>query len=278
MLPAFLIMLREGLEAALIVGIITTYLVRTGRSGWLPMVWVGVFLAIAAALFVGAGLQLLRASFPQRTQEAFEAGVATIATVFMLSMLVWMRRMSRSIAGDLHHQMDDALSSGGAAWGLIAMTFLAVAREGLESVFFLLALFQQSRDLSAPLGALAGIAVAAVLGVAIHRGAVRLNLKRFFFWTGLVLVLVAAGLMASVPRALHEAGLLNVGQTVIVDLAHVLPSDSVVGALLGGLFGYHDAPTVADLAAWAVTLVIGLWLWIGPMRAVWTPNSRRQHG
>ena len=111
MVAAFLIMLREGLEAALITGIIATYLAQTGRASWLPAVWVGVFLAIALSLFVGAGLQLASASFPQKIQELFEAGVGAIAVVVLVWMVFWMRKAARSIKAELHDSIDAALSS-----------------------------------------------------------------------------------------------------------------------------------------------------------------------
>ena len=161
MLVAFLVMLREGIEAALIVGIIAGYLAQTGRRDWMPAVWVGVLLAVAAALLVGAGLQLVSAEFPQRAQELFEAIVGLVAVAVLTSMVFWMRKVARSIRGELHHSIDEALAgSSQHGLALIGMVFLAVAREGLESVFFLLAIFQQSPDPLAPLGALLGILVA----------------------------------------------------------------------------------------------------------------------
>ena len=187
MLAPFLIMLREGLEAALIVGIIAGYLRQTGRGEWLPAIWVGVFLAVALALFAGAGLQLAQAQFPQRMQELFEALIGFVAVAVLVGMVFWMKRAARSIRAELHASVDQALAPRGraGAWGLIGMVFLAVAREGLEAVFFLLAIFQQSRDASAPIGAALGLLVAAGAGWGIYAGALRLDLRRFFRWTGI---------------------------------------------------------------------------------------------
>ncbi len=146
MLIPFLIMLREGIEAALIVGIVASYLKQSGRGALMPAVWVGVLLATALSLFAGAGLQLLAAEFPQKQQELFEGVVGLIAVVMLTSMVFWMRKAARSIKGELQASIDQALAKGsdGQGWALIGMVFLAVAREGLESVFFLLAIFQQS--------------------------------------------------------------------------------------------------------------------------------------
>jgi high-affinity iron transporter len=209
-LPSLLIMLREGIEAALIVGIIAGYLARTGRSAWLPAVWIGVLLAAALSLFVGAAVLSVGSQFPQRTQELFEAVVGAVAVVVLLAMVFWMRKAARSIRRTMEHDIDAALARArGPAWALIGMTFFAVAREGLESVFFLLALFQQSRGAAAPVGALLGIAVAILLGYGIYRGGVRLDLRRFFTWTGVFIIVVAAGLASTVLRNLHEAGRLE---------------------------------------------------------------------
>lgn len=136
MLAPFLIMLREGLEAALIVGIIAGYLRQTGRAQWLPAIWVGVFLAVALALFAGAGLQMASAQFPQKTQELIEALIGFVAVAVLIGMVFWMKRAARSIKSTLHASVDQALAQSRATWGLIGMVFLAVAREGLESVFF----------------------------------------------------------------------------------------------------------------------------------------------
>ncbi len=205
MLVPFLIMLREGIEAALIVGIIASYLKQSGRGALMPAVWVGVLLGVALSLFVGAGLQLMAAEFPQKQQELFEGVVGLIAVAMLTSMVFWMRKVARSIKGDLQASVARALEhADGQGWALIGMVFLAVMREGLESVFFLLAVFQQSRGWGAPVGALTGVAVAVVLGVGLYSGGVRLNLRRFFRLTGLFILLVAAGLLAGgaaqVPR------------------------------------------------------------------------------
>ncbi len=274
MLPSFLIMLREGIEAALIVGIIAGYLARTGRSEWLPTVWIGVLLAVAVSLFAGAGLLVIGAGFPQKAQELFEAFVGLFAVVVLLSMVFWMRKAGRSIRATMEHEVDAALASThGPAWPLIGMTFFAVAREGLESVFFLLAIIQQSPGALAPLGALFGIGVAVLLGFGIYRGGVRLDLRRFFRWTGVFIILVAAGLMSSVLRNLHEAGVWNHLQQPIWDLTRTLPVSSVLGTVLSGLFGYHDAPVLGEVLVWALTLGIALWLFLRPAPAPAAKNS-----
>lgn len=267
MLAPFLIMLREGLEAALIVGIIASYLRQTGRRQWLPAIWVGVLLAVALSLFAGAAIQLAADGFPQKTQELIEAVIGLVAVGVLTGMVFWMRRAAGSIKAELHAGIDEALSHAGGAgtWALIGMVFLAVAREGLESVFFLLAIFQQSEDAGAPVGALLGVLVAAGAGWGLYAGALRLNLRRFFRWTGIFILLVAAGLLAGAVKALHEAGLWNSLQDRVFDLSGVLPESSPLGAVLSGLVGYRDAPTLGEVLVWAGFLAVTLYLFLRPM-------------
>lgn len=268
MLAPFLIMLREGIEAALIVGIIAAYLSQTGRSAWMPAVWVGVFLAAAVSLFAGAALQLITAEFPQATQELFEAVVGAVAVVVLTYMVFWMRKAAHSIKAALHSSIDAALTTPSrTVWALIGMVFFAVAREGLESVFFLLAIFQQSIGPAAPLAALAGLLVAVMLGCAIYLGGLRLNLRRFFRITGGFILFVAAGILAGVVGSLHEAGLWNSLQTPAYDLSRVLPTSSPLGSVLSGILGYRESPTVGEVFAYLAFLAVTLFLFLKPVKS-----------
>ena len=265
MLVPFLIMLREGIEAALIVGIIASYLKQTGRGQWMPAVWVGVFLAAALSLLVGGGLELMSAEFPQKQQELFEGIVGLIAVGILSSMVFWMRKVARSIKHSLHTSLDHALTaSNHQVMALIAMVFFAVAREGLETVFFLLAVFQQSEGPAAPLGALLGLILAIFVGFAIYSGSLRLNLSLFFRWTGLFILVVGAGILANSVQALHEAGLWNHLQGVVFDISSALPMDGPAGSVLAGMFGYQDAPTVSVLGAYVIYLLVTLAMFFRP--------------
>lgn len=265
MLIPFLIMLREGIEAALIVGIVATYLQQSGRGAWMTLVWVGVLLAVALSLFVGAGLQLLSGEFPQKQQEMFEAAVGTIAVVVLTAMVFWMRKAAQSIRGALTASVDHAFATGDRqGLALVGMVFFAVAREGVESVFFLLAVFQQSEGLAAPLGALSGLAVSVLIGWGIYSGGLRINLRRFFRWTGMFILVVAAGMLARVVRSLHEAGLWNHLQGVAFDVSHLLPLDSLPGTVLSGLLGYQPAPVWGEVLAYVVFLVVSFSVFLRP--------------
>lgn len=263
MLVPFVIMLREGLEAALIVGIVASYLHQTGRAALTPAVGVGILLAAAASLFAGAGLQWLAAEFPQKQQELFEAAVGLVAVGALTFMVFWMRRTARALKGELQAGVERALAGRRApAWALVGVVFLAVAREGLESVFFLLAIFQQSTGAAAPAGALLGVAASALAGWALYRGGIRLDLRRFFHFTGIFILLVAAGLLAGVLRKLHEAGVWNQWQQVVFDLSERLPMDSPLGAVLSGLLGYQAAPVAGEVAVYLAFLAVSLFLFL----------------
>ena len=147
------------------------------------------------------------------------------------------------------------------------MAFLAVAREGLESVFFLIAVFNQAPTAEMPLGAVLGLVVAAVIGYLIYKGGVKINLGKFFQWTGVLLIFVAAGLFAGAFRALHEAGIWNIGQTIVFDSSHILHNDSVMGVLMGGFFGYTDHPVVSDLVLYFAYLITVLYLFFRQQKA-----------
>lgn len=258
-------MLREGIEAALITSIIASYLRQTGRAAWMPVVWIGVFLAVAMSLLVGAALQLISAEFPQKGQELFEAIVGLIAACVLVSMVFWMRKAARSVKAELHHSIDHAFDGSSAAgWALIGMVFFAVAREGLESIFFLLAIFQQSSGPMAPLGALAGVLASVVVGYLIYAGGMRINLRRFFRWTGVFILIVAAGILSSALRNLHEAGVWNLLQDRAYDLSGVLPVSGPLGTILSGLFSYQESPAVGEVLAYVVFLVVSLFLFLRP--------------
>ncbi|MGI3899806.1 MAG: iron uptake transporter permease EfeU [Janthinobacterium lividum] len=267
MLVAYLIMLREGIEAALIVGIVAAFLKQTGRARFMPAVWTGVVLAMAICLALGFAMNAAQAEFPQKQQEAFEGVVALVAVGVLTSMVFWMKKAAKNMRAEIQGSVEAALSRhAGGGLGLVLMAFLAVGREGLESVFFLLATFQQDIGWGPPVGALLGVLSAVVFGAAITYGGYRLDLRRFFAWTSGLIVFVAAGLLASALRAFHESGLWNGLQGRTFDLSAVLPEDGTLGTLLSGIFGYHDAPTVGEVAIYLAFLVPALWLLFAPSR------------
>jgi high-affinity iron transporter len=273
LLVAFLIMLREGIEAALIVGIIAGYLKQTGREDRLPAVWFGVAIAVVLCIALGIALEMAGAEFPQKMQELFEGCVALLATGILASMVFWMAKAARSIKAQLHDSIDAATRPGDSrGLALVGMAFLAVGREGLESVFFLIATLQQDVGIGVPIGATLGVLCAVAFGFALYRGGVRLNLATFFRWTGVFIIFVAAGLAASAIRAFHEAGIWNGLQQTAFDFSGVLPSDGIVGTLLTGIFGYQDAPTVGEVIIYLAFLLPALFLFSRQRRSPAVPR------
>ncbi len=275
MIPAFVITLREGIEASLIVGIVAAFLVGAGRRDALRLMWLGVGAAAALSLAVGLGLEAVDSALPQREQEGFETVIALVAALMVTWMIVWMRRNAHRLRSLLEQQATSALASG-SALALVAMAFLAVLREGIETAVFLLAAFQQSSQPAASgSGALLGLAAAAALGAAISRGGARLDLKRFFRVTGVVLVVVAAGLVASAAHTAHEADWLNVLQGQVADLTGVIRPNSVVQSLATGMLGVQPTPTVAELIAWLVYAVpmLAFVLWPARRQRPWRPAA-----
>ncbi len=250
MLPTFVIGLREGIEAALIVGIIAAYLRQRGRQDALRWVWLGVGLAAAVCLAVGFALHTLERSLPQRQQEGLETVVAVVAIAFITYMVVWMRRHSRGIKKALEEDASSALARN-TVTAFVAMAFFAVLREGFETAVFVLAVFQSAgNSTTAGVGVVLGLVLAAILGYLLYRGGVRINLNRFFRVTGVVLVLVAAGLAASALHSAHEAGWFNVLQSRALDLSWLVAPGSVRSALLTGMLGLQPKPVIAEVGIW----------------------------
>jgi high-affinity iron transporter len=254
-LATFVIGLREGLEASLVVGIIAAFLGRHGRRDALRQVWVGVAAAVAICIAIGVVLQVVEQSLPQAQQEGLETVVGLFAVCMVTFMIIWMRGHARSMKGDLEGAAAAALARGSAN-ALVAMAFLAVLREGFETAVFLLATFQASGNaLLAAIGALLGIVVAVVIGYGIYRGGVRLNMARFFRITGLVLVLVAAGLVMTALHTAFEAGWIQFGQSRAMDLSWLVRPGTPVESLLTGVLGIQAYPTVIETLGWVIYAV-----------------------
>ncbi|MCW2491988.1 MAG: high-affinity iron transporter [Pseudonocardiales bacterium] len=255
MLPTFVVMLREGVEATLIVGIVAAFLARQRATAALRKMWLGVTVATVLCVGVGVGLHVLSRELPQRQQEMLETVVGAIAIAMVTYMIVFMKRHARDLSGQLRNAAGSALASG-SQFALVAMGFLAVLREGFESAVFLTALLNASADQAAGLtGALLGLALAMVIGYGIYRGGVRLNLAKFFRATGVVLVVVAAGLVMTALHTAHEAGWLLFGQTQALDLSGAVRPGSVQASLLTGVLGIQPKPVVIELIGWLAYLV-----------------------
>lgn len=259
MIPTLVIGLREGLEASLIVGIIASFLARSGRRDALRSMWLGVAAAVLLCVGIGIALVALSGELPQRAQEGMETVIGALAVVMVTLMVIWMSRRARFMKRDLEDAAAHALARGSAT-ALVAMAFLAVLREGFETSVFLVSVMQGSGSTtSAATGAFVGVAIAVAIGYGIFRGGVRVNLARFFKLTGLVLVVVAAGLTMTVLHTAHEAAWLTAGQQTALDLSWLVRPGTIWASLLTGVLGLQPHPAVIEVTAWlayAVPMIV----------------------
>ncbi|NUR70764.1 MAG: iron transporter [Hamadaea sp.] len=261
-LPAYLTGLREGLEAALVVTILVGFLVKSDRRRQLPLVWAGV--GVAAALSVGVVLALGYASevLTGPGRELFEAITSVVAVVFVTWMIFWMRKAARSIAGTLRAQLTDAIKLGPIA--VVVVAFLAVAREGVETAVIFMGIVQQSPTAWPVVGITGGLLTAAALGFGLYASILRINLTKFFTWTGLLLILVAAGIFKYGVHDFQEAGVLPGLSTKAFDISGVLDPTTWYASLLSGMFNITPEPTVLEVVAWVAYVVPVLILFLLP--------------
>ncbi|WP_258723936.1 iron uptake transporter permease EfeU [Cellulomonas sp. NS3] len=254
MFANYLIGLREGLEAALVVGILVAYVARTGRRDLLPALWSGVGIAAVVSLGFGALLTFGPQGLTFEAQEAIGGSLSIVAVGLITWMVFWMAKTARHLKADLHSRLDDAISAGKGA--VVVMALLAVGREGLETALFLWAGAKATGSSTSPLlGAALGLATAVVLGWLVYRGAVRLNLRTFFAWTGLFLVVVAAGVLSYGVHDLQEARILPGLSNLAFDVSATIPPSSWYGTLLKGVFNFSPATTWLELGAWVAYVV-----------------------
>jgi high-affinity iron transporter len=258
----YLIGLREGLEAALVVSILVAYLVRSDRRHLLARIWVGVGLAVGVSLAFGAALTFGPRSLSFTAQEGIGGSLSVVAVVFVTLMIFWMARAARGLSGELRGQIDTAAE--GSRWSLVLVAVLAVGREGLETALFLWAATKAGTRATVGtvtptweplLGAALGILTAVVLGYFIYRGAIRVNLSKFFAWTGAFLILVAAGVLAYGVHDLQEAGFLPGLHNLAFDVSDTVDVNSWYGALLKGTFNFSPATTKLEAAVWLLYAV-----------------------
>ena len=264
MLATYLIGLREGLEATLVVSILVAFLVKSDRKDRLVQVWAGVGLAVVLSVFFGWLLSYTSTTLLQNYEdrELFEAVTSILAVVFVTWMIFWMRKAARSIAGDLRGKLQDALAVGSIA--VAVMAFLAVVREGLETSLIFYSAVQGVSDGTGPLlSLLGGIASAIVIGYLMYATAVRINLSLFFTWTGGLLILVAAGILKYGVHDFQESNVLPGLNNLAYDISGVLDPSAWYTALLTGMFNITPTASVLETVAWVAygvpVLLIFLW-------------------
>ncbi|MER7947142.1 iron uptake transporter permease EfeU [Streptomyces sp. NPDC096079] len=272
----YLIGLREGLEASLVVCILIAYLVKTGRRDALRPIWIGIGVAVGVALAFGAGLEFGSQELTFEAQELLGGSLSIVAVVLVTWMVFWMRRTARHLKAELHGKLDAALQMGTGA--LVATAFLAVGREGLETALFVWASVRASSDGTyAPLvGVLLGLLTAVFLGWLFYRGALKINLAKFFTWTGGMLVVVAAGVLAYGVHDLQEANFLGGLADKAFDISATIPPDSWYGTLLKGVFNFQPDPTVLQVTVWALYLIPTLALFLAPIGSGPSVREKKQ--
>lgn len=253
MLSTFIIALREGLEAALIVGILVAYVVRTDRRFLLKPLWTGVAAALVLSLGLGAILSFTSAELSDRGEELF-AGVTSFAAVGLVTWMVfWMKRTARTLRNELHGKVDQALTGGPISLALVA--FFAVAREGLETALFVYTNFKTVGAIStATLGLVLGLALAVGLGYLIYNRSVKINLSKFFTVTGVALIIVAAGVLSYGVHEFQELGWLPGADDFIWDVTPWIAKESILASLLSGTVGFDTTTSWVQILAWGAYL------------------------
>jgi high-affinity iron transporter len=272
MLSTFIIALREGLEAALIVGILVAYLVKTGRKALLAPLWAGVALAVVVSLATGAFLTITSTELSPRGEEFFAGTTSFLAVGFVTWMVFWMKRTARHLKGQLEGQMSTAVLAGPLA--LAAAAFFAVVREGLETSLFIYANFKTvSSTPSATVGLIFGLGLAIALGYLIYRSSIKINLSKFFNYTGIALVVVAAGVLSYGIHEYQELGWLPGADFFIWDVTSVIAKESLLGGVLAGTIGFDTTMSLLQFVLWAAYLAIVLSLYLKPAASKPAPTK-----
>ncbi|GAA1410811.1 iron transporter [Glutamicibacter uratoxydans] len=265
MIGNYLIGLREGLEAVLIVVLLIAYLSKTNRRHLIPRVLAGVGFAVAVSLGFGALLTFGPRGLTFQAQEIIGGSLSILAAGLVTWMIFWMAKTSKTMNQDLKDQVDHA---AGSAWGLVVVGALSVGREGLETALFIWAAARTSGETWQPLlGAGLGIATAIVLGVLLSRGIVKIQLSKFFSYTGVLLVIVAAGVLAYGVHDLQEAAILPGINNLAFDLSAQLPPSGIAATLLQGIFNFTPAMTVLQVTAWALYIVPVMFFYLRAIRS-----------
>jgi high-affinity iron transporter len=262
-LAAVLIAFREGVEAALVVGIVVGYLSRIGRSDRAPFAWIGVGTALVVSAALAVVMNRVGATLVTPYEQLFEGTTMLIAVAVLTWMIFWMRYQARFLKGELEARVRNVISTG-ASLSLVGLSFLVVFREGVETALFLAANAFAADGASTLFGALVGLALAATVGIAIYALAVHLNLRLFFDVTSILLVLFAAGLLALAVGEYQEVGLLPVLAMPAWNMQALLSNESLLGSVLRSLVGYNDQPSVLQVVGyimyWVVT-ILGIRVW-----------------
>lgn len=276
MLGNFLIGLREGLEAAIVVSILIAYLIKINRRDQIRSVWIGVGLALVLCIGFTVVLAVTSTTLSDAAQEAFAGVVSLVAVGTVTWMIFWMKKASRALSGELRRGVDEALVTGATA--LVTLAFIAVAREGLETAIFIWSAIQATGVTAGPvIGAILGLLAAVALGYLIYNQTVKLNISTFFRWTGVFLILVAAGVLMYAIHEFQELGWLPGEDNIAFDVSSTIPPDSWYGTVLKGAINFTPAPSVLQVVAWVSYVIpIMVLFFLPPKRSTSTPEGSPQ--
>lgn len=260
---SFLIVLREGLEAALIVAIILAYLAKTNNHEQFKSVWMGLAGAVIVSILTGFIIFITAGELPERGEEIFE-GIAMLTAVGVLTwMIFWMKKVSRRIKKELEEKVDKALEVG-SSLAIATIVFIPVVREGWETALFLFSVTRSVTALSSLVGGILGLAGAILLGYSFYRGTKRLNLRAFFNITSILLIFFAAGLLAHGIHELQEVGIIPTLIEHVWDINGLLDENSTVGEFFKALFGYNGNPSLIEVLAYGLYLIGAIWVYFSP--------------
>mgnify|MGYP002713204562 CR=1 FL=1 len=278
MIASLLISLREGLEASLIIGIVLSYLRKTNQQAYRKYAWAGVVSAIVVSVAVALGIQFIGAKLEGTAEEIFEGVMMMFAVIVLTWMIFWMRSQARTLKGDLETELETAVQATSPR-GLFAVTFFAVAREGIETALLLAATAFVTDGLTTVIGTLIGLSIAAILGVLVYASTIKLNMRHFFNVTSILLLLFAAGLFMGSIHEFQEAGIIPIIHEHVWNISHILDENSSLGQILKALFGYNSDPSLLEVISyigyWVFALVGMPWFVERSVKEIATPQLQK---
>ena len=263
MIASLVLSLREGLEAALIIGIVLGALRRTGRSDLNRPLWVGVISASIISLGIALVLRSIDKDLEGTSEQIFEGVTLFLAAVILTWMIFWMRHQSWKMKSELETKVNQAITRRGAG-ALFFLAFISVLREGIELALYLTASSLTSTGIQTVLGTALGLLSAGLLGYLIYTTALHLNVQRFFQVTSLILILFAAGLIAQSVAEFNEAGIIPAVISPIWNLNFLLDEHSLLGTIVSTLFGYHGSPSLTEALGYSIYMLAALFVFVKP--------------
>ena len=257
MLSSLLITLREGLEAALTIGIILGYLSKVNQKQLYKHIFIGIGLGVLASIFAAVLFNIFTGGFEGKAEQIFEGTVLLFAVLILTTMVLWMNKQSKNIGSDIHEKIDAAVGKS-QIWGLILLAFISIFREGIEIVLFMNAAVVNSSTENSLIGGVLGLIIALAIAWIIFKTTVTLNLKKFFQLTGAFIIFIAAGMLAGGIHEFEEAGIIPIIVEHVWDINGILNENGTVGSFLKAVFGYNGNPSIIEVIAYFTYLIVAV--------------------